>query len=230
MAEAKADPIAFEANAVHGLRGPLHVITGFAEALAEDEAAALSEEGRRQLDHILKAAGQLSTRLDGLHALARLAVAPLDPQAVDLGDLAVELVAGLRAHAPGQDVEVDVAPGLRVLADPALVRIALGELLANAWIATRTRALGRVRIMGQRAGAELVASVSDDGVGFAPERATGLFVPFGRAHPTGEWPGLGLGLARVAVIVKRHGGRVWAEAAPDRGATFRLSLPAPAPS
>jgi light-regulated signal transduction histidine kinase (bacteriophytochrome) len=144
---------------------------------------------------------------------------------VELSALAAEIAAELAEANPARKVEVRVMPGLSARADPVLIRVALQNLLANAWKYTARSAQARVEFGAESSGAERVFYVRDNGAGFDMQLAERLFRPFQRLHDDHDYEGTGIGLATVERIVRRHGGRVWAEAAPERGATFRFTLP-----
>ncbi len=144
---------------------------------------------------------------------------------VDLSALAKYIAAELRKSAPERTVEFVIAPGLVVYADPNLLRIALENLLGNAWKFTGKHPRGRIELgVGEREG-QRAFFVRDDGAGFDMAYAGKLFGAFQRLHPASEFEGTGVGLATVQRIVHRHGGRVWAEGAVEKGAMFRFTLP-----
>jgi light-regulated signal transduction histidine kinase (bacteriophytochrome) len=144
---------------------------------------------------------------------------------VDLSAMAREIAAELRRQEPSRRVSFVIADGLRVEGDPHLLHQVLENLLANAWKFTSRRAEAEIQVRGEERDGEVVCSVRDDGVGFDMAFAKNLFGAFQRLHAMRDFPGNGVGLATVQRIVHRHGGRVWAEAVPDRGATFSFSLP-----
>jgi light-regulated signal transduction histidine kinase (bacteriophytochrome) len=130
----------------------------------------------------------------------------------------------VRERHPKRDVQLEVAPGLEVNADPRLLRIALENLLSNAWKYTARASHASVSVGVQAGENGPVYFVRDNGVGFDIKYADKLFVPFQRLHPESEFPGSGIGLVTVQRIIARHGGRVWADAKPDEGATFYFTL------
>ncbi|HEX6644409.1 MAG TPA: ATP-binding protein, partial [Gemmatimonadales bacterium] len=160
---------------------------------------------------------------DVLH-LARVTRAELRQQEVDLSEIAELALARLREAEPGRAVEARVRPGVTANGDARLLRIALENLVANAWKFTGRRPEALIEFGTAQVGGETVYFVRDNGAGFDMAYAEKLFGPFQRLHLTGDYPGTGIGLATVQRIVHRHGGRVWAEARPDHGATFSFTL------
>jgi signal transduction histidine kinase len=152
----------------------------------------------------------------------------MDRQEVDLGRIAAEIGARLDAESTGPAVTLRVAPGLVAFADAGLARIALENLLGNAWKYSARSAAPCVEFFAEDAGGERVFVVRDNGAGFDATLAHRLFQPFQRLHSSRDYPGTGVGLVTVARVVRRHGGRVWAEGAPGHGASFRFTLPAAA--
>jgi signal transduction histidine kinase len=214
---------AFAHSVSHDLRAPLRTISGFAQALEEDVGAGLGESGAASLARIRAATERMDELIRSLLNLSRISRSELHRTEVDLSAIASSIGADLaRAH-PGRTVELVVASGLRADADQALVRVILTNLLENAWKFTARKERPRVEI-GATPGEETVYFVRDDGVGFDMAFASKLFGAFQRLHPTREFPGTGLGLATVQRAVHRHGGRVWAESEPDRGAKFSFTL------
>lgn len=207
----------------HDLRAPLRTIDGFARALSEDCGERLDADGRRYLQHVLDAAHRMSDMLEGLLSLARIHRAEFHPIPLELSAAARRIVDRLRAAEPARAVEVVIPDGIAAEADPALLSIALEALLQNAWKFTRGREPARIEV-GVQPATPPVYRVADNGVGFDMRQAGKLFNPFQRLHSSAEFDGVGIGLAVAQRIISRHGGRIWAEAAPDRGATFYFSL------
>ena len=216
----------FAYSVAHDLRAPLRSIHGFSEALEQDNRAQLDAPGLGHLAKIRAASLRMGHLIDDLLRLSKVTRHSLTPGRVDLSALAAEVVGELRALEPGRVVAVTITPGLQEMADPALARVLLQNLLGNAWKFTRRAAQAQVELTVEptEPGKPTVYVVRDNGAGFDMTYAAKLFGAFQRMHTTAEFEGTGVGLATVTRIVERHGGRVWAEAAVDRGATFRFTL------
>lgn len=209
---------AFIYSISHDLRAPLRAIAGFSTFLGEEHTSGLDELGRSYLDRIRGSAENMASFIDGLLAMARISRQALEPAPVDLSLLATTTLADLAARHPGRRVQICVEPGLMVTADPRLMEIALAQLLANAWkFTSRTDsaqiAFGALEDQGRR-----VFFVRDNGVGFDAAHADKLFAPFQRLHADPDVEGAGIGLTLVERVIRRHGGRVWAEGAVEKGA------------
>lgn len=225
LAAAYRELEAFAYSVSHDLRAPLRALDGFSLALLEDYGEALDETGQDYLRRIRAAAQRMAALIDDLLTLSRVSRREMAVAEVDLGALARQALADLRAAEPGRRVRARVAGGLTARGDPHLLEVALRNLLDNAWKFTRGREDARITVGARRRGGETVYYVRDNGAGFDPRYADKLFVPFQRLHDAAEFPGTGIGLATVQRIVHRHGGRVWAEGGPGRGATFYFTLP-----
>jgi PAS domain S-box-containing protein len=210
----------------HDVRAPLRAIDGFSAAAIEDEGDRLSPEGVEDLRRVRTAAQTLARLLDDLMGLSHVSQRELVRQAVDLSALALEVAGEYAADHPSRAVELVVASGLVAAADPNLLRLILRELLGNAWKFTAPHDGARVEVGAVDADGERAFFVSDDGVGFDMRYAKHLFGAFQRMHESEDYEGDGIGLATVQRLVRRHGGRVWAEAEVDKGATFFFTLPA----
>jgi PAS domain S-box-containing protein len=208
----------------HDVRAPLRTIDGFSAAVLEDEPG-LSDDGVVSLQRVRAAAQRLARLLDDLSGLSRVSRRELMRQTIDLSPLAREIGDELAGENPSRVVRLTVAPGLSAHADPVLARVLLRELLGNAWKFTAPRAEASVEVGALAADGERVYFVRDDGVGFEMRYAEHLFGAFQRMHPPGEFEGDGVGLALVQRLVRRHGGRCWAEAEVGHGATFFFTLP-----
>jgi signal transduction histidine kinase len=215
----------FSYSVSHDLRAPLRSIDGFSQALVEDAGPALPPEARGHLDRIRNATRRMGHLIDDLLALSKVSRAEMQRERVDLSELAAQIVSELRRQAPSRTVTVTVSPGLTATGDPQLVRLALQNLLENAWKFTGRRDEASIDV-GQTRDREGVPAfyVRDNGAGFDPAYAGKLFGPFQRLHATSEFPGIGIGLATVQRIVHRHGGHVWADAQVDQGACFTFTL------
>ncbi|HEY7887378.1 MAG TPA: ATP-binding protein [Steroidobacteraceae bacterium] len=209
----------------HDLRAPLRTIDGFARALSEDCGEELDQDGRRYLQHVLDAAKRMSGMLEGLLSLARIHGAEFHRVSLDLSKIARDVVEQLRAAEPARTVEVVIPHAIATTGDPSLLANALEALLKNAWKFTRGRDPGRIEVGVQSADPPIYV-VHDNGVGFDMSYVGKLFGPFQRLHSEREFEGSGIGLAAAHRVIRRHGGRIWAEAAPDRGASFYFTLEA----
>jgi PAS domain S-box-containing protein len=216
---------AFTYSASHDLRAPLRGIDGFSQALLEDYGNALDETAGHYIARIRSAARRMGETIDALLMLSRITQAPLKLETIDLSGLAVEIVTELRERDPRRRLELEVEPGLLARADSQLIRIALENLLGNAWKFTRERERARIVVGRSASGPPGTYYVRDNGAGFDMAYADKLFLPFQRLHDPERFPGTGIGLGTVQRVIARHGGRVWAEGAPGEGATFYFSLP-----
>jgi signal transduction histidine kinase len=210
---------AFSYAVSHDLRAPLRAINGFSKILVEDHAEALGA-GRQYLDRIRGATQRMGALIDDLLRFAQMASSELDRRAFDLTHQARDIVDELRAAEPERRVDVIIPAALRADGDARLVRVVLENLLRNAWKFTSKREAARIEV-GLADGAFFVR---DNGAGFDSTRADKLFTPFHRLHAAAEFEGTGVGLATAQRIVHRHGGRIWADSAPDLGATFYFTL------
>jgi PAS domain S-box-containing protein len=216
---------AFSYSVSHDLRAPLRAIDGFGQALLEDNAGQLDAEGKRRLERIRRASQRMGQLIDDLLKLARLTRAELRRQAVDLTAVAREIADDLRKSDGGRRVKFQIEDGLRAEADPQLMHILLENLIGNAWKFTARRPAGIIEFRRVGGNGSAAFFVRDNGAGFDPNYANQLFAPFQRLHNETEFPGTGIGLATVQRIVMRHGGKVWAEGAVERGATFYFEVP-----
>jgi light-regulated signal transduction histidine kinase (bacteriophytochrome) len=219
---------AFAYSVSHDLRAPLRAIDGFSAVLAEDAGARLTSLELMHLDRIRRAAQRMGELIDDLLGLSRAASQELARTDVDVSRMAEGILAELGEAQPHRRVETTVAPLMRAEADLTLLRVILVNLLENAWKFTSKHAEARIEVGVQEAGGERAFFVRDDGAGFDPAYARNLFGAFQRMHAATDFEGTGIGLATVQRLVARHGGRVWAEAEVEKGATFYFTLPGPA--
>jgi signal transduction histidine kinase len=222
--EGDGSPESFGTLVSHDLRAPIRVVEGFTRIVKEDYASVLDRIGVDHLDRVLGAATRMNHMIDALLALSKLSSQPIAHVPVDLSQLAGYIVADLRRLAPEQEVAVEIEPGLTTVGDPTLLRMVLENLLGNAWKYTGNARAPRVAFTSH-ADEPSTFTVRDNGAGFDMRFADRLFGAFQRLHSASEFPGTGVGLASVRRIVRRHGGEVRAEGAPDRGASFHFSLP-----
>lgn len=221
---------AFSYSVAHDLRAPLRSLDGFSQILIEDYSDKLDPEGRDHLHRIRAASQRLAELIDDLLQLSRVTRMPMERVPVNLSGIAHEIAATLQAEETGRQVDFAIAPHVRAMGDPLLLRLLLENLLGNAWKYTTKRAEARIEfgtIVVE--GGESAYFVRDNGAGFDMQFAHKLFKPFQRLHHVSDFPGTGIGLASVARIVGRHTGRIWAEGAVGKGATVFFTLPAPSP-
>ena len=215
---------AFSYSVSHDLRAPLRSIDGFSQALLDEYGDALSGPGADYLRRVRAATQRMGELIDDLLNLARVTRREMRREPVDLSALAQATLGQLQKAEPARTVEVAVRPGLVAWGDPHLLRLVLENLLGNAWKFTSHQPAARIEFGMERRADTVVYYVRDNGVGFDMAYSEKLFGAFQRLHAMTEFPGTGIGLATVQRIINRHGGRVWAEAAVGRGATFYFTL------
>jgi len=219
---------AFSYSVSHDLRAPLRTIDGFSQILQEDYEDVLDDEGLDYLGRVRAASGHMATLIDDLLDLSRVGRRPLRRESVDLSSLAAEIVGDFRAAQPERKVEFVAEEGIKAWGDVSLLKAALENLLGNAWKFTAREPEARIEFGADRdPGPGFLAPVyhvRDNGAGFDQTYADKLFGAFQRLHGQDEFEGTGIGLATVARIVHRHGGRVWAEGRVGEGATFYFTL------
>ncbi len=216
---------AFAYSVSHDLRAPLRAIDGFSAMVVEDASEQLSADDLEHLQRVRAGAQRMALLIDELLALSRASRQEMLLEEVDLTATAGEILSELAQAEPGRHVETMVAPGMRAWADAALLRSILANLLGNAWKFTGRHETARIEVGVADADGEPAFFVRDDGAGFDAAHASRLFSAFQRMHGAEEFEGDGIGLATVQRLVTRHGGRVWAEAEVEKGATFFFTLP-----
>lgn len=227
LEEANRELESFNYTVAHDLRKPLSVINGYCQAALEICGCDLSEQCSGYLREAYEGTLAMNELLGVLLDFSRMANCRLKPETVNLSAMATAILTGLRAAEPERVVVVTIAEGVTVMGDPSLLQVALTNLLSNAWKYTGTRDEAIIEFgMAQIAGKE-ACFVRDNGIGFAQEDAAKIFTPFERLHDPTQIKGHGIGLATVERIIRRHGGRVWAEGEPDKGATFWFMLETP---
>ncbi len=220
-ANAELDSFAYAVS--HDLRAPLRAMSGFCAALKEDHGADLSAEALSYLDEIAHAGRHMGALIDGILTLSRATRGEFQREEVDISAIAHGVVAELHRAEPHRQIACDIQPNLTAWGDPRMLEQVLRNLLENAWKYTSVSAAPRIGVSGGRN----AVTVSDSGAGFDMAYADKLFQPFQRLHRQDEFPGIGIGLSTVARIVHRHGGRITAEAALGKGATFHVTVPGP---
>ena len=216
---------AFSFSVSHDLRAPLRRMDQFSVALLEDYGDRIDADGKLMLERLSVGCEQMSALIDDLLRLSHVSRAELLYRRVDLGALAAEVVAELRQANPDHPVAVSIADDLTVHGDASLLRVVLQNLLSNAWKFTRGQPEPRVEFGAVTLDGAPAFYVCDNGVGFDQTKADKLFRAFQRLHDARDFEGTGVGLATVQRIVHRHGGRVWAQSNPGRGATFWFTVP-----
>jgi light-regulated signal transduction histidine kinase (bacteriophytochrome) len=214
----------FAYSVSHDLRAPLRAIDGFSQTVLEDCAPLLDDAGRFAIERVRANAVRMGRLIDDMLHLARISHGELNPGPTDLGALASEIVAELREQQPDRNLDVRIAEGLVADVDPDFIRIALANLLSNAFKFTGNQTAPRIDFAAETRDGEVVYYVRDNGAGFDMAYAEQVFRPFERLHSQDEFPGTGIGLATVQRVIRRHGGRIWADAAIGRGATFFFTL------
>ena len=216
---------AFSYSVSHDLRAPLRSIDGFSQAVLEDYADKLDDQGKDYLNRVRTATQRMGHLIDDMLTLSRVTRAEMLRGTVDLSALAADVLAELQKSEPERKVDWHIESGLVAQGDAQLLRVALVNLLGNAWKFTGKTASAKIEFGAMRnADGMTEFFVRDNGAGYDMSYADKLFGAFQRLHLASDFPGTGIGLATVQRIVHRHGGRVWAEGAEGKGATFYFTL------
>jgi signal transduction histidine kinase len=215
---------AFNYSVAHDLRTPLRAISGFSQVLLDDYIATLDATGQEHLKRVAAAAQQMGRLIDSMLSLSRVASATLDMKQIDLSGLVRETAERLRESEPERHVQFVIADGLSEQGDGVLLGAAIENLLSNAWKFTRNRTDARIEFGATKERGQTAYFVRDNGAGFDMAYASKLFGAFQRLHTASEFEGTGVGLATVHRIVRRHGGRVWAEGKVGEGACFHFTI------
>lgn len=225
LASANKELEAFSYSVSHDLRAPLRSIDGFSQALLEDYNHALDDTGKDFLNRVRTATQRMAQLIDDLINLSRVTRAEFHFDDVNLSSLARSVVGELRTSDPARNVEIAIDEGLVVKGDENLLRVAMENLIRNAWKFTSKLPSARIELaaLAPENGRRTYV-VRDNGAGFNMEFAQKLFSPFQRLHTSAEFKGTGVGLATVQRIIHRHGGRVWAESQVGKGASFYFTL------
>jgi signal transduction histidine kinase len=209
----------------HDFRAPLRALNAFSASLIEEYADQLDEQGRHYLNRINKASLYMSDLVDDLLKLSRITRSEMKPQVVDISQVAEEIIHDLQEAEHARRVKVVIAPDLTTKGDFPLLKVALENLIENAWKFSSKEAQAEIEAGRITTDSEEVFFVRDNGVGFDMAYSKNLFGAFQRLHGVDEFPGTGIGLATVQRIINRHGGRIWAESEVGKGATFFFTLP-----
>ncbi len=217
----------FSYSVSHDLRSPLRAINGYSHLLLEDYGPALDDTARSYLSRIRAATERMGSLIDDLLNLSRISRAQTESSRVAVSSIASDILRELAAADPLREVVTRIEPDLYARGDASLLRVALENLLGNAWKFTGRRSPARIELGIADTAQGRAFYVRDDGSGFDPAYAGRLFEPFQRLHEADQFPGSGIGLATVKRIIDRHGGSVWAHGEPGGGATFYFTLPEP---
>ena len=215
---------AFSYSVSHDLRAPLRAIDGFSKAILDEYGETLDQQACRYLERVRRGSQKMSRLIDDLIDLSGINRLALRKEPISLTELARSVIADLQETDPSRKVAIEIADGLSACGDSRLITIVLVNLLGNAWKYTAKRPDAQIVFARQNQGNEAVFYVRDNGAGFDLKYADKLFAPFQRMHQDSEFEGTGIGLATVKRIISRHGGRIWAEAAVDKGATVYFTL------
>jgi len=214
----------FSYSVSHDLRAPLRSISGFSQALMEDYAGKLDEEGQNYLERVRNGAIKMSTLIDDLLELSRVSRREMKRQRVDITAIAYDVIKELQEHEPERVVAITIQKGLELSGDPKLLGVVMINLIGNAWKYTSKRDGAHIEIGMHTEDSIPVFFVRDNGIGFDMQYAKKLFGAFQRLHNVAEYEGTGIGLATVQRVINRHGGRVWAQSIPDKGAAFYFTI------
>lgn len=224
LSDANRELEAFSYSVSHDLRAPLRSMEGFSERLIERYEGVLDERAKDYLRRIQQASHRMAKLIDGLLTLSRVSRARFKVESVSLSELAESVCRQLRRQDSDRKARIEIAPGLQVVGDSVLLRLALENLLSNAWKFTAKRAESWIELSTLEQAGETVYMVRDNGAGFDMRYSEKLFEPFERLHSIEEFEGNGVGLFTVKRVIERHHGRIWAKSAPGEGAVFYFTI------
>jgi light-regulated signal transduction histidine kinase (bacteriophytochrome) len=212
---------AFSYSVSHDLKAPLRALDGFSQAIIEDYGDQLDPLGQNYLNRIRSASQRMEKLIESMLYLSRIGRQNINIKEVNISHISYRVLSLLHEGDPNRDIHTEVEPDIIVDADQALIEIVLNNLIGNAWKYTLKTEKPEIEIRKEQD----YFYVRDNGAGFDMTYANKLFGAFQRLHKDQEFEGTGIGLATVARIVHRHGGEIWANAEPDKGATFYIRLP-----
>lgn len=215
----------FAYSVSHDLRAPLRIVNGFSSMFLDEYADSLDEIGRNYIERIIKSTHHMGEIIDGIMLISRVKRNELSFTTLNLSDLAVSIIDELKLAEPERKVNFVFEKDLFVFADFNLMKIALTNLINNAWKYSSTKSLSEIEFGTINSDNKIIYFVKDNGVGFNMAYANNLFVPFKRLHNDAAFSGTGVGLATVMRIIQRHGGDIWAESEENKGATFFFTIP-----
>lgn len=215
---------AFSYTVSHDLRSPLNVVSGYVQILQSDYSEVLDQEAVEFLDRILQASFSMARLIDDLLQFSRSGRLEIKTEQVDLTQLAGEVMKDIRQLDPSRKITLYIQDDMQVVADRALMRVVLDNLLGNAWKYTGKIPNPVISLGQMETSTKKIFYVRDNGAGFDSAKAEKLFNPFQRFHSNQEFQGTGVGLATVRRILERHGGRIWAESRPGEGAAFYFTI------
>ena len=227
LIEANRELEAFSHSVSHDLRAPLRALDGFTTILADQYSDRLDERGRGYVQRVVDAVERMRNLIEDLLRLSHVTGTELNRRELDLSQLVRSILDELRAQDPERQVTVSIAEDIKANADHRLLRIALENILGNAWKFTRNTAQASIEFGVEESKDGPTYFIRDNGAGFNPDYGDRLFIPFRRLHSATEFPGTGIGLSIVQRIIRRHGGRISARGAIRQGASFHFSLGAP---
>ncbi len=225
LAAANCELEAFGYSLSHDLKGPLTAIYSAAQTLEDIWGERLDDNGRFCVESICKASERMEKLLEAMLLLSMVSRSDLQLEEIDLSGLVMEILSRLQKQEQNRAVEFTIAPQVRVSGDPYLLTSALENLLGNAWKYTRKRAVTRIEFGESPHNGTKAYFVRDNGAGFDMKNSEKMFIPFHRLHQAEEFEGMGIGLTTVQRIIQRHGGELWGEGEPDKGATFYFTMP-----
>ncbi len=224
LTEANRELEAFSYSVSHDLRAPVRYMRGFSDILLEDYADKLDEEGMGHLRRIVAGGEKINSLIDDMITLSRISRQEMAVSEIDLSRMACEIVKELREQDPEREIEIKIQPDLYTTGDDRLLNIALTNLLGNAWKYTGKTDHPRIELGTTQKNSRKVFFVRDNGAGFPMKQSHKLFQPFQRLHRENDFAGTGIGLPIVQRVIKRHGGRVWAESEVGEGSVFYFTL------
>jgi light-regulated signal transduction histidine kinase (bacteriophytochrome) len=224
LQDANKEMESFSYSVSHDLRAPLRSISSYSRLLSRDFGSKLGGDGVRMLERVIDSVNYMSELIDDLLRLSRVTRQDISLSTVNLTALAQVSLEELQQHSPDYAPQIEVQENLTAQGDERLLRLALGNLLSNAWKFTSKTPDAWIKFGAEHRNGEWVFFVRDNGVGFDMQYASKLFGTFQRLHSQEEFPGMGIGLAIVQRVIHRHGGRIWAEGKRNKGATFYFTL------
>jgi PAS domain S-box-containing protein len=208
----------------HDLRKPIQTIEVFSSLLIKDHAEKLNSDGKQLIKMVNESSLRIRDMISGLLNISRIARAEVCRETIDMSKLVLSIIQEYRKVDPARDAEVVIQDNISIEGDVMLMRIALDNLIGNAWKFTRYRSKACIEFGETEIKGSTVYFLRDNGAGFDMKNASKLFVIFQRNHSDAEFEGTGVGLTTVQRIIRRHGGKIWAESEPDRGTTFYFTL------